>query len=76
MKDFEFNWATAEMAKMYLRNSRTQERRKARKAIEEGLAGPQDVSATNVGLETAGSTAGSRSGDSDSDSDSGDDDDE
>lgn len=31
MKTFEYNWATAEMAKLYLRNSRAQEAR-ARKA--------------------------------------------
>ena len=32
MAKFQYNWATAEMAKLYLRNSRAQAKRKARKA--------------------------------------------
>ena len=32
MAKFEYNWATAEMVKLYLRNSRAQAKRKARKA--------------------------------------------
>jgi hypothetical protein len=71
MKDFEYNWATAEMIIMYLRNSRAQEKRKARKAAE--VPGTtQDVPATNTGLTVpSGSTGGggSLSDDSDSDSD-------
>ena len=34
MGKFEYNWATAEMVKLYLRNSRAQEKRKTRKAAE------------------------------------------
>ena len=34
MKDFEYNWATAEIIKLYLKNSRAQEARKEREAAE------------------------------------------
>lgn len=32
MATFQYNWATAEMVKLYLRNSRAQAKRKAKKA--------------------------------------------
>lgn len=34
MAKFQYNWATAEMAKLYLRNSRALAKRKAHKAAE------------------------------------------
>jgi hypothetical protein len=40
MAKFEYNWATAEMIKLYLRNSRAQAKRKARKAGGSTLASP------------------------------------
>jgi hypothetical protein len=74
MATFEYNWATAEMAKLYLRNSRAQAKRKARKAIN-AIAATPDVP-TDPGLDNIGPNAG-QSGvatgmgdDSDSDSDS------
>ena len=71
MKNFEYNWATAEMMKMYLRNSRAQEKRKARKAA--GVpAIAQDTSAVDPGLATT-SNATQESSDNSSDSDSEDD---
>jgi hypothetical protein len=72
MKNFEYNWATAEMVRMYLRNSRAQEKRKARRAADVSAI-TQDVPATNAGLVAASSGAG-RSDSEDSDSDSSDDD--
>ena len=57
MKNFEYNWATAEMVIMYLRNSRAQEKRKARKATEV-LGGTQDGPAANTGPAAAGDSAG------------------
>lgn len=41
MKTFEYNWATTEMVKMYLRNSRAQGVRKARMDAE-ASAGTQE----------------------------------
>ena len=75
MKNFEYNWATAEMVKMYLRNSRAQEARRARTTTDTS-ADTQEVPTINVGLVTANSGAGtghsnlsdSESSDSDSDS--------
>lgn len=68
MKDFEYNWATAEIVKLYLRNSRAQEARKAR-ATSEVSAGTQDTSAANP--EVINNVGMSRpTGDSDSDSSS------
>lgn len=67
MKNFEYNWATAEMAKMYLRNSRAQEKRKARKATELS-ATTRNTPTTNPEPTAAnGSAGGSDSDDSDSD---------
>lgn len=57
MKNFEYNWATAEMVIMYLRNSRAQEKRKARKAAKV-LGGTQDGPAANTGPTAAGDSAG------------------
>ena len=77
---FEYNWATAEMAKLYLRNSRAQAKRKACKAAETAAATPG-----NPGLTVAGGSAGNGTGqggtltnlgDSDSDSDDSDSDDD
>ena len=68
MKDFKYNWATAEMIIMYLRNSHAQEKRKA----AEVPGTMQDAPATNARLTVpSGSTGGggSLSDDSDSDSD-------
>ena len=58
MATFEYNWATAEMVKLYLRNSRAQEKRKSRMASRSNvntLANPGHARAntvieTNVGL--------------------------
>ena len=61
MKDFEYNWATAEMVKLYLRNSRAQAAREARMATELST-GTQEVPTTN------GSGASHPNVDSDSDS--------
>ena len=44
MKKFEYNWATAEMAKLYLRNSRAQEAR-ARKARAKAPEASTDAAA-------------------------------
>lgn len=38
MAKFQYNWATAEMVKLYLRNSRAQANLKARKAAETAAA--------------------------------------
>ena len=59
MKTFEYNWATAEMVKMYLRNSRAQEAR-ARKPCtdDEAFAGTQGVPAVDPGHVAANSNAG------------------
>lgn len=69
MSNFEFNWATAEMVKMYLRNSRAQEKRKARLAAE-NPATSQGVSAADVGPAATGGAVTNRPDESDSDSDS------
>jgi len=72
MKNFEYNWATAEMVRMYLQNSRAQEKSKARKAANIST-NAQDEPATNAEPAAAsGSAGGNDSSDSDSDS-SGDD---
>lgn len=73
MKNFEYNWATAEMARMYLRNSRAQERRKARKAATVSAV-TQDAPVTDTGHTAAsGGTGGPNNiGDSSSDEDSSD----
>ena len=59
MKTFEYNWATAEMVKMYLRNSRAQEAR-ARKprTDDEAFAGTQEVPTVDPGHVAANSDAG------------------
>ena len=76
MATFKYNWAMAEMAKLYLRNSCAQAKRKARKATEAAPATPG--ASTNSGLtgfETNAGQNGSQGGstelssDSDSDSD-------
>jgi len=71
MKNYEYNWATAEMIIMYLRNSRAQEKRKARKATEVSDTITPDLSTTNDGLMATNhsSMGGSSSEDSDSDDD-------
>ena len=79
MAKFEYNWATAEMAKLYLWNSRAQVKRKAHKAGRATTPAP-DVPA-NSGHTGAGANAGQSSAtpgpdngsDSSSDSDSSDD---
>ena len=69
MKKFEYNWATAEMVKMYLRNSRAQGARKARTATEVS-ADIQEEPAASPGLATANDGAGADHLDADSDSSS------
>ena len=67
MKNFEYNWATAEMVKMYLRNSRAQEKRRARDTAKVSAV-TQDVPTANPGPTVAsGSTGGNVSDDLDSD---------
>ena len=70
MAKYEYNWATAEMAKQYLRNSRSQANRKARTAAKTATAS-SDTS-TNPALMAAGGTTG-LGDDLDSDSDDSDD---
>ena len=68
MKNFEYNWATAEMVKLYLKNSRAQEAKKARTTTKVSV-GTQEVAATN-GLATANNGAGASRSGANSDSDS------
>lgn len=75
MKDFEYNWATAEIMKLYLRNSRAQAARKAC-AISEVSAGTQDASATNSELTNNDVGMSHPTSDSESDSDSSSDEDQ
>ena len=58
MKNYEYNWATAEIMKMYLKNSRAQEARKTR--TDTGVSGinTQEAPTTNPGLATANNAAG------------------
>ena len=65
MKTFKYNWATAEMIKMYLRNSRAQEARRACLDTESST-GTQEVPTVDPGLTAAGSGAGADSSDIDS----------
>ena len=61
MKNYEYNWATAEIMKMYLKNSRAQEARRAR--AETGVSiDTQEAPTTNPGFVTANNAAGSHSG--------------
>ena len=60
MKDFKYNWATAEMIIMYLRNSRAQEKHKAHNAVEVSTA------AQDTPTVTSGSTRANHSSDLDS----------
>ena len=76
MQTFEYNWATAEMVKMYLQNSRVQEAH-ARKshADDEVFAGTQEVPTVDPRHVTANSDAGAgRSNVDSSDSESSSDD--
>jgi len=57
MAKFQYNWATAEMVKLFLRNSRSQAKRKVRKAIEATLDTP-----VNPGLVVGGSGTGTGAG--------------
>ena len=66
MKKFKYNWATAEMAKMYLRNSRAQGVRKARAAAEASGETQEGSAATGPGLTTANGSAEAGSGGVDS----------
>jgi hypothetical protein len=75
MATFEYNWATAEMAKLYLRNSRAQAKCKAKssnsgtgRSVNSGLVGTDTEAGTNTGL-TGGMTGLGDELDSDSDSD-------
>lgn len=79
MAKFEYNWATAEMVKLYLRNSRAQFKRKARKAggsgpetpVGPGLTGADTNTGTDMGsastMANLGDDSGSDSEDSDED---------
>lgn len=71
MKRFQYNWATAEIMKMYLKNSRAQEARKARAATDVS-DNNQEVSTTDPGLATANDSAGTSRSTAGSDSDSSD----
>ena len=66
MKNFEYNWATAEMVKLYLRNSCAQEAQKACMATEPST-GTQEVPAAN---NSGGASCPNINLDLDSDSDS------
>ena len=59
MKTFEYNWATAELVKMYLQNSRTQQAR-ARKACTDAktFTSTQEVPTADPGHVTANSDTG------------------
>ena len=57
MKTFEYNWATAKIIKMYLKNSRAQEALKGR-MTREVSAGTQEAPAINPGLITVNNGAG------------------
>ena len=67
MKDFEYNWATAEMVKMYLKNSCAQEAQKRRKAAEVST-GTEEAPAINPGLTTVNNGVGTSTSDVDSES--------
>ena len=77
MKNYKYNWATAEIMKMYLKNSRAQEARRDR-MVSEVSTGTQEALATvNNGLATVNNNAQALSQSSDgvdSDSDSSDED--
>ena len=73
MKTFEYNWATAEIIKMYLRNSRAQEARKARMVVAEASVNTQETSTIDPGLATANNEPGAGSSNVDSDPDTSDD---
>ena len=68
MKNFEYNWATAEMVKLYLKNSRAQEAKKAHTTTKFSV-GTQEVAAT-TGLAMANNGAGASCSGANSDSDS------
>ena len=70
MKSFEYNWATAEMVKLYLKNSRAQEARKVHTTTEVSVD-TQEAAATN-GLAMANDGAGTSRSGADLDSDSSD----
>ena len=73
MAKFEYNWATAVMVKLYLRNSRAQEKRKSRMASRSNvnaLANPghtraNSVVKTNVGPGLIGATVDSEDSEDD-----------
>jgi len=78
MAKFEYNWATAEMAKLYLRNSRAQAKRKARKAaalatpdppINPGSTSVDGADAGQSGAATGQEGSANSSDDSDPESD-------
>jgi hypothetical protein len=66
MKTFKYNWATAEMMKMYLRNSCAQEKRKAL-AVTEVSAVIQDTPPTSPRLTVTGGSTGGNDFNTDSD---------
>lgn len=67
MAKFQYNWATAEIIKLYLRNSRAQEKKKARTAADTASTS-QDAPAVDTGLTAAATNVGgSHMGDTDSD---------
>jgi len=75
MGKFQYNWATVEMAKLYLRNSRAQAKRKAHKAAgtapetpaNPGPAASSSHVGTGAGQDGAGDESESESDDSDDD---------
>ena len=74
MKDYEYNWATAEIIKMYLKNSRVQDARKARTVTEASIDTQDALTAGPSRLATADNSTGTSRSDADLDSDSSDDD--
>ena len=59
MATFEYNWATAEMAKLYLKNSRAQAKRKARKAAALATQDPPvNPGSAGIGTDAGGVTTG------------------
>jgi hypothetical protein len=74
MKNYEYNWATAEIMKMYLKNSRAQDAQKARTVTEVSIDTQDALTTGSSGLATADNNAGTSHSNVDSDSESSDED--
>ena len=66
MKTFEYNWAMAEIMKIYLKNSHAQEAQKARATTDISNDTQEVPVATDPGLTTANDNAGAAGLDSNS----------